>query len=142
MFGESHARVRHTHTRTRAHTHNYILTHTCLVSLMHVCGMSIPTHIHIHTRYTHAHTRAHTHTLTHVCVGEEVVRGRPLFVLAPMLQALQPLMREAAGVSSWQVWFRGCVCVFVCVCVRLLAFHRGRCGFVGGGVCVFVCVCA
>eukprot|EP00200_Dunaliella_tertiolecta_P010550 CAMPEP_0202370036 /NCGR_PEP_ID=MMETSP1127-20130417/1744_1 /ASSEMBLY_ACC=CAM_ASM_000462 /TAXON_ID=3047 /ORGANISM="Dunaliella tertiolecta, Strain CCMP1320" /LENGTH=1145 /DNA_ID=CAMNT_0048965873 /DNA_START=13 /DNA_END=3450 /DNA_ORIENTATION=- len=39
--------------------------------------------------------------------GEEVVRGRPLFVLAPLIQALQPMMREAAGVSSWQVVSQG-----------------------------------
>lgn len=42
--------------------------------------------------------------------GEEVVRGRPLFVLAPLIQALQPMMRDAAGVSSWQVRGNICLC--------------------------------
>ncbi len=35
--------------------------------------------------------------------GEEVVRGQPLFVLSLLLRWLAPSLRDAAGVSSWQV---------------------------------------
>eukprot|EP00798_Chlamydomonas_sp_ICE-L_P020028 gene20028-26744_t len=35
--------------------------------------------------------------------GEEVVRGHPAFVLSTVVQALEPTVREAAGVSSWQI---------------------------------------
>lgn len=35
--------------------------------------------------------------------GEEVVRGQPVFMLSVLLQNLEPLLRKAAGVSSWQV---------------------------------------
>lgn len=35
--------------------------------------------------------------------GEEVVRGQPLFLLSPLLQALQPSLRKTAGVGDWQV---------------------------------------
>jgi len=39
--------------------------------------------------------------------GEEVVRGQPLFLSAQLLQALEPSLRAAAGVSSWQVISQG-----------------------------------
>ncbi len=42
---------------------------------------------------THQRTRA----------GEEVVRGQSLFCLSPMLKALEPMLRSAAGVAPWQV---------------------------------------
>ena len=35
--------------------------------------------------------------------GEEVVRGQPVFVLSILLQKLEPMLREAAGVAPWQV---------------------------------------
>ncbi len=35
--------------------------------------------------------------------GEEVVRGQPVFVLSILLQRLEPMLREAAGVAPWQV---------------------------------------
>lgn len=35
--------------------------------------------------------------------GEEVVRGHPAFVLSPLIQLLEPVVRQAAGVSSWQI---------------------------------------
>ncbi|KAK9807043.1 hypothetical protein WJX72_011773 [[Myrmecia] bisecta] len=35
--------------------------------------------------------------------GEEVVRGQPIFVLSGLLQALEPMLRNTAGVGSWQV---------------------------------------
>lgn len=35
--------------------------------------------------------------------GEEVVRGQPVFVLSLLLQRLEPMLREAAGVAPWQV---------------------------------------
>lgn len=35
--------------------------------------------------------------------GEEVVRGQPVFVLSLLLQRLEPILREAAGVAPWQV---------------------------------------
>lgn len=38
--------------------------------------------------------------------GEEVVRGQPLFVLSVLLRWLAPMLRESAGVSSWQVMHR------------------------------------
>ncbi|KAA6428767.1 MAG: carbohydrate-binding module family 45 protein [Trebouxia sp. A1-2] len=34
--------------------------------------------------------------------GEEVVRGQPVFVLSILLQKLEPMLREAAGVAPWQ----------------------------------------
>lgn len=35
--------------------------------------------------------------------GEEVVRGQPVFVLSILLQKLEPMLRQAAGVAPWQV---------------------------------------
>ncbi|KAL3153549.1 Phosphoglucan, water dikinase, chloroplastic [Trebouxia sp. C0009 RCD-2024] len=35
--------------------------------------------------------------------GEEVVRGQPVFVLSLLLQRLEPMLREAAGVAPWQI---------------------------------------
>ncbi|DBB11157.1 TPA: Phosphoglucan, water dikinase, chloroplastic [Trebouxia sp. C0006] len=35
--------------------------------------------------------------------GEEVVRGQPVFVLSILLQKLEPMLREAAGVAPWQI---------------------------------------
>ena len=40
--------------------------------------------------------------------GEEVVRGQPVFVLSILLQKLEPMLREAAGVAPWQVSQRIC----------------------------------
>jgi len=34
------------------------------------------------------------------------VRGQPLFVLSLLLRWLAPMLRESAGVSSWQVMHR------------------------------------
>jgi len=34
------------------------------------------------------------------------VRGQPLFVLSVLLRWLAPMLRESAGVSSWQVMHR------------------------------------
>lgn len=36
-------------------------------------------------------------------LGEEVVRGQSLFLLSPLLQHLQPMLRKTAGVGDWQV---------------------------------------
>ena len=35
--------------------------------------------------------------------GEEVVRGQPVFALSPLLSFLMPMLRNTAGVGSWQV---------------------------------------
>ncbi|KAK9803518.1 hypothetical protein WJX73_002149 [Symbiochloris irregularis] len=35
--------------------------------------------------------------------GEEVVRGQPVFTLSALLQHLEPMLRNSAGVGSWQV---------------------------------------
>lgn len=35
--------------------------------------------------------------------GEEVVRGQPVFMLSLLLQQLEPMLRQTAGVSNWQV---------------------------------------
>eukprot|EP00899_Mesostigma_viride_P013200 jgi/Mesvir1/21881/Mv01950-RA.1 len=35
--------------------------------------------------------------------GEEVVRGQSAFNLSPLLSRLEPMLREAAGMGSWQV---------------------------------------
>ena len=42
--------------------------------------------------------------------GEEVVRGQPVFVLSILLQKLEPMLREAAGVAPWQVGRRHNAC--------------------------------
>lgn len=39
--------------------------------------------------------------------GEEVIRAQPAFVLSPLLRALGPKLREAAGVGPWQIVGRG-----------------------------------
>lgn len=35
--------------------------------------------------------------------GEEVVRGQPVFTLSALLRCLEPMLRNTAGVGSWQV---------------------------------------
>ena len=38
-----------------------------------------------------------------------MVRGQPVFVLSILLQKLEPMLREAAGVAPWQVSHHICV---------------------------------
>ena len=35
--------------------------------------------------------------------GEEIVRGQPVFMLSILLQCLEPILRQTAGVAPWQV---------------------------------------
>lgn len=39
--------------------------------------------------------------------GEEVVRAQSLFPLSILVQKLEPMLREAAGLGSWQVRCHG-----------------------------------
>lgn len=39
--------------------------------------------------------------------GEEVVRGRPIFVLSMLVSYLNPILRKSAGLGDWQVISRG-----------------------------------
>lgn len=48
--------------------------------------------------------------------GEEVVRGQPVFVLSILLQKLEPMLREAAGVAPWQVSCQTLSCCPSCFC--------------------------
>jgi hypothetical protein len=34
--------------------------------------------------------------------GEETVRSLPVFALSPLLRWLEPMLRETAGIGSWQ----------------------------------------
>ena len=38
------------------------------------------------------------------------MRGRSLFMLSPLLQALDPIFRKTAGVAPWQVRIWDCGC--------------------------------
>lgn len=66
--------------------------------------------------------------------GEEVVRGQPIFVLSSLLQRLEPIARESAGVAPWQIASQHAPFTGILKTVKSLAELKGQEEETGAGL--------